>query len=192
MDTLEFTTVLAGLKRKFTGKSHDEIHRRLLAFLKDDSESAYWMNRITQASKPITPQSIKKGITLSDAWHAGMAIVKAATGDTADQGEHNRRAKICLTSGPNGSPCPKMTAISTCMACGGAGKLSRAINQVKKVISNPIVLNAQVKDKFCDECGCSLALLTVTHTSGIVESDEKNKARPKHCWIRRDSPNFKK
>jgi hypothetical protein len=193
MDTMEFKIVLQSAMRKFTGNSHQEILKRLLAWMRENNEPSrpgedrdYWLNRIKNQAVDIERQKLKQKRVpkLGEAWHAGLALVRQGMGKTVDQLEHNRRAKICQT-------CPLRGDVSTCMGCGGASKLSSLISSMSKIVSAPIVVDRTVKSKYCNACGCSLALLSVTTLDSLPKEDPVvNRARPLQCWMRVGGRNY--
>lgn len=192
MDTMEFKVVLQSKTLKFSGRTHSEILNRLMVWIKANKETqndpAYWMARIkNQASQVLSDELRKKRkVKLAEAWSAGLALLRQASGMTVDQEEHNRRAAIC-------AKCPMRGEISTCLGCGGASKLARLVNGLSKLVTQPVKIDSRMKHHYCNVCGCSLALLTITNSNYLPsESSETNVARPIQCWMRRMGPNFKK
>lgn len=183
---------MGGRKMKVTGNSIDELHKRWVDLAVTIEPTArehsdYWMNRIkSYAISYDRDQLMKKPAPkLSEAWHAGLAILKQGMGDTVTQAEHNRRAAIC-------SRCPMASESSICMACGGAGKISALISGIRKHIKGTIKIDDKIKRKYCQACGCALPLLTITKSEHLPkEKPEENRKRPLQCWIRTSSPNFK-
>jgi hypothetical protein len=148
-------------------------------------DEGYWMNRIKNQTVEIQRKSIQSKRTpkLSEAWHAGLAIMNRAIGNTPTQEEHKRRADIC-------AKCPMKSETSICYGCGGAGKLSSLISSISKLTTRVIVVDKRMKDKYCSICDCSLALLTVTNIDGLKEKQDLNRLRPIHCWMRVGGPNY--
>lgn len=192
MDTMEFTAALNGLKMKVTGNSKKELHDRWMGLVRDAKpplpvNADYWMQRIDTYSVKYTQTQLmrKPTIKIGEAWSAGMAILKQAQGDTVDQAEYDRRSKIC-------AQCPMQTGIAVCMACGGAGKLSRLLGGIKKHIGQYIKIDERTKKSYCRVCGCSIPLLALTKTKYLPHEEAmQNFSRPVHCWMNKSSLNYK-
>jgi hypothetical protein len=193
MDKMEFTASLNSRKMKVTGNSIQELHERWIKLASTVEPSVadkkeYWLNRIKSSRIKYDRAKLeaKPAPKLSEAWHAGLAIVKQAQGDIVTQAEHNRRAAIC-------SRCPLSSEVSICMACGGGGKISSLIGSIRNHIGkNTIKIDDKVRKKYCGVCGCFLPLLSITKTQYLPkETPEENRLRPIGCWIRKDSPNYK-
>jgi hypothetical protein len=193
MDTMEFSAVLNSRMTKVTGNSISELHERWMKLAsihepQTEEVSKYWRNRIKSSRIKYDRAKLeaKPAPKLSEAWHAGLAIVKQAQGDVVTQAEHDRRAKIC-------AKCPMSSETSICMSCGGTGKISALIGSIKQHIGGKIIkIDDKVRKKYCSVCGCFIPLLSITKTQYLpVETPEANRLRPIGCWIRKDSPNYK-
>lgn len=136
-------------------------------------------------SEPSAATGGKTSLTMAEAVSGGAAFIKAVVGECVSQDEINRRAGICT-----GNRCPRLNSVSNCRACGFAGKALQFVNKIKKSIFKvDFIVPNNMEDKFCDSCGCSLAMMLPSKTSSFQYEHDKLD-RPLYCWVRKDSPNF--
>lgn len=124
----------------------------------------------------------KKG--LIEIIQGAKAIIKFAAGDCASHSEIQRRSKICEN-------CPMRQATAGCSACGAADKVRKFISEIQKTKKTVLDIPKPVQSKFCEICGCSIALMVVTKYQDFKpESNDLNSRRPDFCWLKKTSPNF--
>ena len=127
----------------------------------------------------------KRTMNLAGAKAACGAIIASAAGNVSNNQEIARRWNICRT-------CPYLTAVSDCMTCGGAGRVSSLINAVKAKFRKNFLIPNEAGKRYCGACGCTMALLLPTLMTGQkVESEGFNQNRPDECWLKKTSPNYK-
>lgn len=180
MDTLEFITIFKGSKVKFTSSSVEGLARKAYRYLSQNGsdlslESVRSMvdNQLkVRVSKP----EGKRIPSLSEAYHASLAMFRFAQGETVDQKELDRRTSICLS-------CPLMTKTSFCSGCGGLSKATTLLNETRRLTRNKLKFHESIKTQFCDACGCGLPLLLSTKKE-MLPKDESDAVRPSWCWIK--------
>lgn len=124
-------------------------------------------------------------VTFQSAISGAMAVIRYTTGSSVSTAEMIRRSDICAR-------CPMLSQISTCMACGGAGKIARFINGIRAAKKVESSIPSEVKASYCGVCSCSLALMVVTKIKDFhTESEAENRRRPDVCWLKTTSTNFK-
>jgi hypothetical protein len=126
----------------------------------------------------------KPKITLNGATKACKALLNVAAGDVVPDLEIQRRWQICRN-------CPHLTAVSDCMSCGGAGKVSNLITSVRSIFKKNIRMPHEAAKRYCGHCGCSMALLLpTTMPNQKVEPESINETRPDQCWLKTSSDNY--
>ena len=123
-------------------------------------------------------------IAFKDAVNGATALLREATGDRVDQEEINRRAGIC-------SGCELNSGTTDCYACGFGSRLSKWVNGLKKVFGKGFIIPNKLEGRYCEVCKCSLAMMLPSKMDAFHETDEKQSERPAHCWVKKESPNFK-
>lgn len=128
---------------------------------------------------------VHKGrISFKSAVSGAKALLRNFVGDIVDKEEIKRRSSIC-------SACKENIETTDCVACGFGGKLNSYINSLKQSFGgNEIKLSQSVKGRYCGVCNCALALMLPSKMDAFTESDDKQKSRPNHCWVKQTSSNY--
>lgn len=131
----------------------------------------------TEMMNERTKASGKGKKTWEEIKNGAIAVLKNISGKTVPQIEIDRRTAIC-------NKCPKRSEISVCAPCGGAGKLTNAINSFKqKYFKSGYNLEHEMKPTFCSICDCSLALMLPCKLEDFSDQERKNPERPFSCWV---------
>lgn len=118
-----------------------------------------------------------KSVTWNMIQSGAMAVIKNLSGNTAPQIEIDRRSDICRK-------CPKMSNLSVCVPCGGAKKLLTVYNTFRrKYFKRGYNIDHDLKDKFCDVCTCSLAVMIPCKLEDFSDLERSNPNRPSECWV---------
>jgi len=182
MDTYEYIYIHEGRKIKFSGISTKDIAIKVISFLSNygikktiaDIEPAI-INQMKFA--PIMDRKKKIIPKFSEAYHASLALFRVAGGKTVDQKELDERQNICKA-------CPLRSQVSYCSGCGGLGKITNALNDVRRLTRQSLVFDSRLKSDFCGVCGCSLPLLLATNKYYLPEDNPiQKKERPAECWM---------
>lgn len=181
MDSLEFIYIHNKSRHKFSGKTVGDIMFKVATFLTHRGEEPDLEKikaLIENQLKTVAPGR-KKTPTLTEAFHAGMALLRQASGKTVDQNEVDRRTQICLN-------CPVRSQTSFCKACGGLSRATGFLEKIRQATRNTVTVDKKVKADFCGVCGCSLPLLLITDKEHLPEDGiQEKKLRPDHCWIKK-------
>lgn len=118
--------------------------------------------------------STGEGIGVGDILRALSSFGKIIASGVAlvDQEEANRRANICSTGGPNGTPCPQNQHVQSCMGCSGIRSL---INAVRGDQSTP----DDDKMNGCNVCKCPTKIKVWLPLTSI---DNTGLTYPDFCW----------
>lgn len=180
MDKYEFKYIYNRQVVKFSGDSVSQILFRVASYLTNRGETPDLedIKKKIENQLRVVPQK-KRIPRLSEAYHAGMALFRQASGKTVEQKVVDERTKICLN-------CPKRSQTSLCTACGGLSKATQLLNSIRGLTKNALNINPSLKSDYCGVCGCSLPLLLVTDANYLPKDDPaQDRERPEFCWIRK-------
>ena len=131
--------------------------------------------------------SQQQPVTFSDAVRGANAIIKMAKGQVVNSEEILRRSNIC-------SGCPLSTRSSGCATCRFGRQVANVVNGIRglagRSITYPSIKGAKARDMNCGFCGCALIVMLPAKIECFNEPEEKNQARPDHCWAKNGGTNY--
>ena len=177
---------------KYLGDSHEAIAFRLIKDYKEIpfEEALILVKNNLRPNKDqpsvnnfITGKSFSRSKSkgLSDYISGATALVKVSSGEIVLQEEINRRGIIC-------TKCPRLETIPGCMGCGLAGRISNAVNKIKKLFGKNFILPNNLETKGCGVCGCALSVMLPAKTEQFNDNDQTE--RPDNCWVKKTSVNY--
>lgn len=192
MDIPKYTVKYRG--KKFMGNNEGDLYNNIISKFPDASEDE--VNRaisfkvqtkgfMGDANKNTFIPHKDRKISFKDALTGVQAIVKIVKGEFVDQAEINRRAILCTN-------CPQKSLTTDCYGCGFASRLTAYVNKVKKeTFGTNFVIPNDLQGKYCGVCQCALLVMLPSKMSAFEEDAAKQDLRPKHCWVKKDSINYK-
>lgn len=139
---------------------------------------------------PVTSNFLSRlGITLGDAVRGTTVFVQwqvlRMTGERVrvNPQEANKRASICATSGPGGTPCEKNVPINGCFTCHAGTLVASLLN-----VSDGQRTSYHDTLGGCAVCGCGIQGKVWMEKSILLRNlpQQQRPNYPKHCWLLRD------
>lgn len=126
----------------------------------------------------------KGRLSFSNVVAGARAFLSVVGGSSVTQEEINRRSSIC-------QGCVHKQVTTDCFSCGFGGTLNKFINEAKVRFGFGFELTQDAKKSYCEVCSCALSLMLPSKTSSFkTEDEDKQKARPDFCWVKKGSDNF--
>jgi hypothetical protein len=127
----------------------------------------------------------KSQLKMAEVVNGAKAILNVAKGEVASQEEITRRASICTS-------CPMTSETSDCIGCGFGERLVAFTKKLRTdLFGASYKIPNGMERLYCKVCSCSLAIMIPSKMSAFNEKDGKQAERPNHCWVKKESPNYK-
>jgi len=184
MTTFKYSIGYGGKLYRFSNQSKQALIAEVTAFLNKNNisfDSTDLPKSIDRQSKLVQR---KPTIKLADAVSGANAVIRYLNGKSVSYRELERRSDIC-------AQCPISNTIGGCMSCGMAGAITRLTNKIRSSKGVEGKIPSIIANRYCNICGCSLALMVVTKLEDFNSEDNfKNSQRPDVCWLKKTSINY--